>query len=161
MNLLSWINTDVFAAYRDKVNAIVSGLKEGGVGKILVANGVAVNPVWTDQWTLWTTISGGNTNGWFFSGTSPVKWRKNNLDGRIQLIGQMTGSGDKHGAFEPILTLPGAIVPSVEQFRSCAGRGTAPVKVTIDVSTSKIFVSVSSDIESSYYVDFGLIEYYL
>jgi hypothetical protein len=61
MNLLEWINTDPFATYRDKFNAVVQGLKEGVSGQVLVSAGPGNNPVWTTQ-LVWTTINIGDWN---------------------------------------------------------------------------------------------------
>jgi hypothetical protein len=62
MNLLSWLNTDLFSTYRDKVNEIVSGLKEGVSGQILTSAGPGNNPVWTTPALKFATINIGDWN---------------------------------------------------------------------------------------------------
>jgi hypothetical protein len=62
MNLLEWLNTDLFNTYRDKVNAIVQGLKEGVSGQILTSAGPGNNPVWTTPTLKWATINIGDWN---------------------------------------------------------------------------------------------------
>lgn len=160
MNLLSWIITDTYAIYRDKVNAIVSGLKEAAIGKILIANGVNVNPVWVDQWSAWTLITSNNQNGWFFDGTLGIQYRISNLDGKVQLRGQMNGSGDKHSVTEICLTaLPLSISPSANIYTTAITDSINIAKIKIG-SDRNVTVSMPADTPSSYLINFMLIEYY-
>jgi hypothetical protein len=119
MNLLSWLNTDLYSTYRDKVNNIVSGLKEGAENKILVAKGADTNPSWENAWTDWTLVSlsdGLNTTDFMVEPTDidKLRYRKSVVLNQVQIAGNIIikNSGLVPQGFAGVFTLPSGHIPS-------------------------------------------------
>lgn len=128
MNLLSWLNTDAFATYRDKVNEIVSGLKEGASGYILKGAGAGNNPEYVSFWSTALVIGAGGSAPAYGSGftsagggAASLRFRKSEVMDFVEINGLFarTGSSLANGAAGIVFTLPAGYRPIRHQSGCC------------------------------------------